>query len=77
MAGFVQIIEVRTSRIKEIDELARSSRTVGSPPPTLRPLPTAAMSAQCEGPVILQNLDVMWENLEKVRTTARSRTWIL
>ncbi|TLM85986.1 hypothetical protein [Pseudarthrobacter sp. NamE5] len=36
MAGFVQIIEFRTSRIKEIEELGRPSRTGGSTPATFR-----------------------------------------
>ena len=36
MAGFVQIIEFKTSRIKEIEELGRPSRTEGSAPPTFR-----------------------------------------
>ncbi|MBT2520200.1 hypothetical protein [Arthrobacter sp. ISL-28] len=36
MAGFVQIIEFQTSRIKEIEELGRPSRTEGSTPPTFR-----------------------------------------
>jgi hypothetical protein len=38
MAGFVQIIEFKTSRIKEIEELGRPSRTEGA----LRP-PSAAL----------------------------------
>ncbi|MCO4250630.1 hypothetical protein [Pseudarthrobacter raffinosi] len=36
MAGFVQIIEFKTSRIKEIEELGRPSRTEGSAPATFR-----------------------------------------
>ncbi|MDQ0617332.1 hypothetical protein QFZ33_001356 [Arthrobacter globiformis] len=36
MAGFVQIIEFKTSRIKEIEELGRPSRTEGSTPATFR-----------------------------------------
>ena len=36
MAGLVQIIEFKTSRIKEIEELGRPSRTEGSTPPTFR-----------------------------------------
>jgi hypothetical protein len=36
MAGFVQIIEFQTSRIKEIEELGRPTRTEGTTPPTFR-----------------------------------------
>ena len=36
MAGFVQIIEFTSSRIKEIEELGRPSRTEGSTAPTFR-----------------------------------------
>ena len=36
MAGFVQIIEFKTSRISEIEELGRPSRTEGSTLPTFR-----------------------------------------
>ncbi|WP_255770945.1 hypothetical protein [Pseudarthrobacter sulfonivorans] len=36
MAGFVQIIEFKSSRIKEIEELGRPSRTGGSTQPTFR-----------------------------------------
>ena len=36
MAGFVQIIEFKSSRIKEIEELGRPSRTEGSTAPTFR-----------------------------------------
>jgi len=36
MARFVQIIEFHTSRIEEIEELGRPSRTEGSTPPTFR-----------------------------------------
>lgn len=36
MAGFVQIIEFKTSRIEEIEELGRPSRTEGSTAPTFR-----------------------------------------
>lgn len=36
MAGFVQIIEFKTSRINEIEELGRPSRTEGSTQPTFR-----------------------------------------
>lgn len=42
MARFVQIIEFKTSRIEEIEELGRPSRTEGSTPPTfIRILATA------------------------------------
>jgi len=36
MAGFVQIIEFTSSRIKEIEELGRPSRAEGSTAPTFR-----------------------------------------
>jgi hypothetical protein len=36
MAGFMQIIEFTTSRIKEIEELGRPSRTEGTTLPTFR-----------------------------------------
>ncbi|MFD1211690.1 hypothetical protein ACFQ36_06505 [Arthrobacter sp. GCM10027362] len=36
MTGFVQIIEFQTSRIEEIENLGRPSRTEGSTPPTFR-----------------------------------------
>ncbi|MBP1234022.1 hypothetical protein JOE40_003665 [Arthrobacter sp. PvP102] len=36
MAGFVQIIEFQTSRIEEIEQLGRPSRTEGGTPPTFR-----------------------------------------
>ena len=36
MPGFVQIIEFTSSRIKEIEELGRPSRTGGSTAPTFR-----------------------------------------
>jgi hypothetical protein len=36
MAGFVQIIEFQTSRIEEIEERGRPSRTGGSSAPTFR-----------------------------------------
>ena len=36
MPGFVQIIEFTSSRIKEIEELGRPSRTEGSTAPTFR-----------------------------------------
>lgn len=36
MAGFIQIIEFKTSRIKEIEELGRPSATEGSNQPTFR-----------------------------------------
>jgi len=42
MAGFVQIIEFRTSRIKEIEELGRPSRTEGSTPSTFRSIVATA-----------------------------------
>jgi hypothetical protein len=42
MAGFVQIIEFRTSRIKEIEELGRPSRTEGSSPATFRRITATA-----------------------------------
>jgi len=36
MAGFVQIVEFTSSRIKEIEELGRPSRTEGNTSPTFR-----------------------------------------
>ncbi|CAN7197644.1 hypothetical protein [Arthrobacter sp. LjRoot14] len=36
MAGFVQIIEFQTSRIEEIEQLGRPSRTEGGTPSTFR-----------------------------------------
>lgn len=36
MAGFVQIIEFQTSRIEEIEQLGRPSRTEGTTAPTFR-----------------------------------------
>ena len=36
MAGFVQIVEFTSSRIKEIEELGRPSRTEGNTAPTFR-----------------------------------------
>ncbi|KIS28939.1 hypothetical protein TV39_02115 [Arthrobacter sp. SPG23] len=36
MAGFVQIIEFQTSRIEEIEQLGRPSRTEGGTPATFR-----------------------------------------
>ena len=42
MPGFVQIIEFRTSRIKEIEELGRPSRTEGSTTPTFRSIVATA-----------------------------------
>ncbi|MDP9988433.1 hypothetical protein J2S98_003619 [Arthrobacter oryzae] len=42
MAGFVQIIEFKSSRIKEIEELGRPSRTEGSTAPTFRRIVAAA-----------------------------------
>ena len=42
MPGFVQIIEFRTSRITEIEELGRPSRTGGSTPATFRSIVATA-----------------------------------
>ncbi|MCG2622196.1 hypothetical protein LVY72_09725 [Arthrobacter sp. I2-34] len=42
MAGFVQIIEFKTSRINEIEELGRPSRDEGSTPSTFRRITATA-----------------------------------
>lgn len=42
MAGFVQLIEFRTSRIEEVEALGRPSRSEGTTPATFRRITAAA-----------------------------------
>ncbi len=74
MAGFVQIIEIKTSRIDEIDALIEEMRSSGAPMPMAR----ATLTADRDRPgyylsiLEFESHDEAMENSKKPETTEMS-----
>lgn len=75
MAGFVQIIEIKTSRIDEIDALIEEMRSRGGPMPMVR----ATMTADRDRPgyylsiLEFDSSEEAMENSKKPETTEMSK----